>query len=127
MVVRLHVGYLHAVGWGEGPCAFMTTVKAIRVGVKRMVLSNRRLCANRDNNPLRKAIHIFCLSIKSNVAFVEWYTDLFSKIQTSKMDFQMLECQMRFSLCLHLIRIFTFRVFDSIRLISFSVNRFGEY
>ena len=32
-VVRLHDGDLHAVGWGEGPGALVTPVKAIRVGV----------------------------------------------------------------------------------------------
>ena len=31
-VLKLHDGDLHAVGWGEGPCALVTTVKAIRVG-----------------------------------------------------------------------------------------------
>ena len=32
-VVRLHVGDPHAVGWGEGPCALVIPVKAIRVGI----------------------------------------------------------------------------------------------
>ena len=32
-VIRLHVEYLHTVGWGEGPRAFMTPPKAIRLGV----------------------------------------------------------------------------------------------
>ena len=32
-VVKLHDGNLHAVGWGEGPGALVTPVKAIRVGV----------------------------------------------------------------------------------------------
>ena len=32
-VVKLHDGHLHAVDWGEGPWAFVTPVKAIRVGV----------------------------------------------------------------------------------------------
>ena len=32
-VVELHDGDLHAVGWGEGPLALVTPVKAIRVGV----------------------------------------------------------------------------------------------
>ena len=32
-VVKLHDGNLHAVGWGEGPWALVTPVKAIRVGV----------------------------------------------------------------------------------------------
>ena len=30
---KLHDGNLHAVGWGEGPWALVTPVKAIRVGV----------------------------------------------------------------------------------------------
>ena len=29
----MHDGDLHAVGWGEGPWALVTLVKAIRVGV----------------------------------------------------------------------------------------------
>ena len=33
-VIRLHVGDLHAVGWGEGLWALVTPVKAIRVGVR---------------------------------------------------------------------------------------------
>ena len=33
VVIRLHVGDLHAVGWDEGPTALATPVKAIRVGV----------------------------------------------------------------------------------------------
>ena len=32
-VIRLHVGGLYAVGWGEDPRALVTPVKAIRVGV----------------------------------------------------------------------------------------------
>ena len=32
VVVRLHDGDLHAVGWGEGSRAFVTPVKAISVG-----------------------------------------------------------------------------------------------
>ena len=32
-VIRLHDGDLHAVGWGEGPWALVTPVKAIRVEV----------------------------------------------------------------------------------------------
>ena len=32
-VKRLHVGDLHAVGWGEDPRALVTLVKAIRAGV----------------------------------------------------------------------------------------------
>ena len=32
-VGRLHVGDIHAVGWGEGPWALVSPVKAIRVGV----------------------------------------------------------------------------------------------
>ena len=31
-VVKQHDGDLHAVGWGEGPWALVTPVKAIRVG-----------------------------------------------------------------------------------------------
>ena len=34
MVVILHDGDLHAGGWGEGPCASVTPVKAIIVGVE---------------------------------------------------------------------------------------------
>ena len=30
---RLHVGYLHAVGWGEGPWVLVAPVKALGVGV----------------------------------------------------------------------------------------------
>ena len=33
VVISLHVGDLHAVGWSEGPWALVTPVKAIRVGV----------------------------------------------------------------------------------------------
>ena len=32
-VVRLDVGDLNAVGWGEGPRALVTPIKAIMVGV----------------------------------------------------------------------------------------------
>ena len=32
-VIRIHVGDLHAVDWGEGPWALVTPVKAIWVGV----------------------------------------------------------------------------------------------
>ena len=32
-VIRLHVGGLNAVGWGKGPWALVTPVRAIRVGV----------------------------------------------------------------------------------------------
>ena len=39
-VARLHDGDLHAVGWGEGPRALVTPVKAIRVGVG--LIKNRR-------------------------------------------------------------------------------------
>ena len=44
-VVKLHDGDLHAVGWGEGPCALVTPVKPIRVGVglkifKKVVILN---------------------------------------------------------------------------------------
>ena len=31
-VVRLYVGVLHAIGWGEGPWALVTPVEAIRLG-----------------------------------------------------------------------------------------------
>ena len=34
VLVRLHVGDLHAVGWGLGPRALATPVKAIRVEVR---------------------------------------------------------------------------------------------
>ena len=35
-VIRLHVGDLHAVGWGHGgPWALATPVKAVRVGLKK--------------------------------------------------------------------------------------------
>ena len=33
VVVRLHYGDMVAVGWGEGPRALVTPVKAVRVGV----------------------------------------------------------------------------------------------
>ena len=39
-VVRLHFGDLFAVGWGEGPWAFVTPVKAMMVWVRDYIKSN---------------------------------------------------------------------------------------
>ena len=38
MVIRLYVGDLFAVGWDEGSFAFVTPVKAIRIGVVVIII-----------------------------------------------------------------------------------------